>query len=504
MFFSPMRKNVSGSFLLYTIVHMNLSHTLQGTFAIVDVETTGMRAAFDQIIEIGIVLVKDGVIIDTYRSLVKPDQSVNPYILSMTGITSESLTYAPSFEEIARDIHALVDGAIFVAHNARFDYAFVKNELRRAGFSFKAKTLCTVKLSRKLSPQASEHNLDAVSLRYGISIHNRHRAFDDALAVWNFLEKALEEHGIETFQTALRTCLGEHTLPSGISKQIVSTLPDTPGVYIFYGADGEILYVGKSKNIKTRVLSHFSSDHQSSKELRMCREIESIETRQTPGELGALLLESHLVKQLQPKYNRMLRRQLKLVIARQIYNESGYASISIERTSELEPDNLSSVVGVFRSIKQAKTFLEEACAKHNLCPKLSGTESGDGQCFASQLGKCHGACINKEGTETYNARACAAFDGQRVRSWPYAGPIAITEYGTTPDSYVTFIVDKWRVYKTIEYANNEIVAEDDSPRNVDFDFDTYKILAHYLLSKRKKHVSVLDSSGIQTTTSDVY
>lgn len=466
------------------------------TYAIVDVETTGARAVSDRIIEIAIILVKEGKIIDTFRSLVNPEKTLNPFIASLTGIESRLLTGAPTFDSIAAEVHTFLSGSVFMAHNARFDYSFIKHELKRCGYTFSAKTVCSVKISRALDPKASAHNLDAIIDRYSIPVHSRHRAFDDALAIYQFLQKASEKHGIDVVESALLKAHKEHTLPASLSKKLVDDLTNEPGVYIFYGTDGEVLYVGKSKNIRTRVLSHFSGDYTSNKELEMCRRVESIETQVTAGELGALLLESHLIKTLHPTYNRLLRKKSALIALVQKINAQGYIEVSLERIQQPSLETLDSIVGVFRTMTQAKKYVEEITKAHALCPKLMHHESTASACFSYQLGTCKGACIERESTDTYNARAQHALRGRKMKAWPYKGPITLSEYNPHTLTRVDFVIDTWIVLRMLEYKDDELIAEH-SGIHSQFDYDTYSILARYMLSKRKKalHTTTDSNSG---------
>jgi DNA polymerase-3 subunit epsilon len=290
-------------------------------FAIIDVETTGCNPLRDRVIEIAVIRTDGG---GEFSSLVNPGRSLPLFITGLTGISDNDLVDAPRFEEIASEVADLLEGAVFVAHNARFDYAFVRNEFKRLGISLSAPTLCTVRLSRKLYSTSKKHSLESIIERHAIAVEQRHRALDDARAVEAFLAIAREEKGDECYDGALAKILKIPSLPPGVPEERVRDLPDAPGVYIFYGTRKEVLYVGKSINIRERVLSHFAGDHGSAKEMALCRQVASIEARRTAGELSALLLESKLVKELAPVYNRRLRKRKKTVLAILDVTKSGY------------------------------------------------------------------------------------------------------------------------------------------------------------------------------------
>src|SRR6185437_13578583 len=195
------------------------------TFAIVDTETNGTSPNYNQIIEIGILRIEDGVLVDTYKTLIKPARMLPDVITSITGITNADLEYAPSFEEVAIPIKEMLQGATVVAHSARFDYSFLKNEFRRVNTPFNAKTLCTVKLSRTLFPKFAHHALDDIIARHGIACKNRHRAFDDAQVLWDFMQQLNATLQPDIFESAIKKAMGQETLPSGANRSLVQHLP---------------------------------------------------------------------------------------------------------------------------------------------------------------------------------------------------------------------------------------------------------------------------------------
>jgi DNA polymerase-3 subunit epsilon len=355
-------------------------------FAIIDVETTGTNPLRDRVIEIAVIRT-DGA--GEFSTLVNPGRSLPPFITSLTGISAEELIDAPRFEEIAPEIADLLEGAVFVAHNARFDYAFVRNEFRRIGISFSAPTLCTVRLSRKLYPKVRKHNLESIIERHAIAVEQRHRALDDARAVETFLAVARAEKGEASYCAALVKLLKIPSLPAGVPEEMVRDLPDAPGVYLFYGKQDEILYVGKSVNIRERVLSHFAGDHGSAKELSLCSQVSAIEARRTPGELSALLLESELVKELAPVYNRRLRKRRKVVMAALEVTEGGYETVRCAEGEGTVPDG-EGIIACFRTRRQADEEIALLAKAFDLCPKLLGIEKGKGACFSFQLKRCRG------------------------------------------------------------------------------------------------------------------
>lgn len=281
---------------------------LDAPLAIVDLETTGAHPAHHRVTEIAVIEVDNGEVAGEWSTLVNPGTSIPPAIQALTGITNDMVADAPSFGSLAAQLHERLEGRVLVAHNARFDYGFLKQEFERAGLHFRAKTLCTVKLSRRLYPEHARHNLDSVMQRHGIECKARHRALGDADAVWQFLRAAAAERGEEVVAVAARQVAQQASLPAHLDRAMVDAIPEAPGVYLFYGEGAAPLYVGKSVAMRTRVLQHFADDLRSSKEMQLAREVRRIEWRRTAGELGALLLEAQLVKELLPAFNRQLRR----------------------------------------------------------------------------------------------------------------------------------------------------------------------------------------------------
>ena len=278
-------------------------------YVMLDLETTGGNALHDRITEIAAVRIENGVETARWSTLVNPGVRIPPFIQALTGISDAMVADAPAFDEVAKKLLEMLEGAVFVAHNVRFDHSFVLHELARLDLTFKLKTLCTVRLSRKLYPQHKGHGLDAILKRHGLHTLSRHRAMGDVEVVLQWLQIAKTELGEAAVQRAATELLqGSAALPPQLETAI-SDIPDSPGVYLFFGEGALPLYIGKSVTMRTRVLSHFQSAAKVARELRILTEIRRVEWIETAGELGALLLESRLVKEKQPVYNRQLRRE---------------------------------------------------------------------------------------------------------------------------------------------------------------------------------------------------
>ncbi len=464
-------------------------------FAFVDVETTGASPVYDRVIEIAIIRVENGEIVQKLHTVVDPEKHIPDTIFALTGITEREIKQAPTFNDIHREVDAILQDCIFVAHNARFDYGFLKNELKRAGIQYTAKCLCTVKLSRALFKRERRHDLSSIIERYDFKCENRHRALSDAEVLIDFINFCEKMHGQENVIKAITKSLKDSAVPAALPTGLVHTLPETSGVYIFYGEDGEKLYIGKSVNIKNRVLSHFAGDHSSGKEMRLAQEVRDIETISTSGELGALLLESHLIKKEQPLYNTLSRRSRKMIVLKEAVDQDGYKTAYLESCTENDLEADSSILGIFKSLMQAKKVLNAYAAEHSLCPKLLSLEksvknAGERKgCFYSQLGKCKGACKGTEDSIIYNTRFDVAFAERRLRQWPFSGPIMINEKNETdPSTGTAFIVDNWRLQGSFTYDDSGQKA---FLQGYAFDYDSYKILSRYILFPKKASIKAI-------------
>src|SRR5438105_12017623 len=266
----------------------------QAPLAIVDLETTGTRPASDRITEIGVVEIARFEVVSEWSTLVNPGRALPSEIQALSGITPDMLAQAPRFADLAARLHERLAGRVFIAHNVRFDYGFLRREFERTGIKFHAPAVCGVKLARRLYPREAGHDLDSLIERHGIACEARHRALPDAQALWQFLRRAAEEHGDDVLSVAARQVAKEPALPPELDRAAIDAVPEAPGVYLFYGSSGPPLYIGKSRSMRSRVLQHFYSS------AAWLQGVRRIDWQRTVGELGALLTESRMVKQLAP------------------------------------------------------------------------------------------------------------------------------------------------------------------------------------------------------------
>jgi DNA polymerase-3 subunit epsilon len=481
-----------------------MPHTiLDSPLAIIDVETTGMSYTHGGVIDIGVLRIEHGEIVQSFHQLVNPGTAIPSFITQLTGITNDELATSPSFETIATPLHDILEGCIFVAHNVRFDYAFIKEEFRRVGMVYSPRQLCTVKLSRLLYPMHQGHKLANLIERFGIVTSERHRALADARATWHVLEAMVAQKGQEVVEAAARLQIRRPAIPVNIREDAIDQLPESAGVYIFEGETGAALYVGKSVNIKQRVMSHFSSDHRSAKELRIVQEIAHIRTIQTPGELSALLTESRVIKELMPLHNRMLRRKSEMVLVLKSTSAQGYPLVTLERRAiniaknahDSASSALDDIMAIYKSEREAKEALLVLAKEYQLCHKLLGLQKTSGACFMHQLNVCRGACIGKESAFTYQTRLYEAFAKTRLKRWPFPSPIQITE-SSSSNQASAYIIDQWCVLGVIAQEGQRLSF---TAQERKFDVDDYKILKRYVEgSKNQVRIKLVSSQELIT------
>lgn len=468
---------------------------LDTPLAIVDLETTGGHPGFDRITEIAVIEarlgVDEGLVTDTWSTLVNPGTTIPAAIQALTGITNAMVADAPPFAELADGLLERLDGRLFVAHNARFDYGFLRQAFERCGHAFASRTLCTVRLSRRLYPGHARHNLDSLIARHGLAGDARHRAMGDAEAVWQFLRIAAAEHGVEVFCTAARQVANQPTLPEHIQRAAVDAVPEAPGVYLFRGEGDVPLYVGKSVSMRSRVLGHFSGTLRSARETELARAVRRIEFRRTAGELGALLEEAALVKSLLPAFNRQLRRVTDLCgFVLTPFEPAGDAAsrpLRLASAAEFDAASLGELRGVFRSKRAALAALRGLADKHRLCLQTLGFEtkrSAQGACFRHQLARCAGACTGAESAAAHHARLAAALAGLQRVHWPHPGPIGIIE--GEGDARAVHVVHQWCWLGTAQ-NDAEVATLLEGARRPQFDLDQHRILERHL-ARGKSHI----------------
>jgi len=374
-------------------------------YAIIDIETTGGMIKRDKIIEIAIAIHDGTRIIDQFESLIDPGRSLSRQITMLTGITHTMLEGAPKFYEVARQVVEMTEGCVFVAHNVRFDYTFIKKAFEELGYNYTRKQLCTVRLSRMITPHLRSHGLDALCRFHGISNDQRHRAMGDVLATAKIFENLLQQGAHQAIDDIINYGIKASRLPASISLEELHNFPESCGVYYFYNKFQEVIYVGKSINIKKRIMQHFSDN--TAKANKLAQRVHEISYEITGSELVALILEEQEIKRLQPEVNRQLRNKL-FPFALYFYQaEDGYIHLIAEKIKKSIPADFK-IIKEYPKLAYAKGHLDGLIEEFNLCKNKCGDKTGIGHCFNYKIGQCKGACANEEPSESYNARVMEA------------------------------------------------------------------------------------------------
>lgn len=375
----------------------------QKLYAVVDIETTGGMARRDRITEIAIVLFDGYKIIDKFGTLINPERSIPFEITRITGITDAMVANAPKFYEVAKKVVEMTEGAIFVAHNVRFDYSFIKEEFNALGYTFTRKQLCTVVLSRKAFPGLRSYSLGNLIRHFQIAVENRHRAMDDVLATTDILAKILSnEIGVMQSNSLINAGIRASHLPKDISIERIHQLPETTGIYYFYNAYGHVVYIGKSINIKKRIMQHFGKIDQKSD--KFLAKVADLSYEELGSELLAMLKESNEIKALQPEINKAQKAKDYPYFIYHYTDEHGYLRLDWEK-SNIKSRHGKSILNHYASKASARSQLHSVTEALQLCAGLTGIFERDGACFYHQTGACSGACQFIESFEKYNERA---------------------------------------------------------------------------------------------------
>lgn len=464
------------------------------SYVLLDLETTGGNASRDRVTEVAAVRFDAGIETARLESLINPQQSIPSFITQLTGIDNSAVQQAPLFEEIAPRLMDMLTGSVLVAHNVRFDHSFLLHEFERAGLPLRCQTLCTVRLSRRLYPEHRHHGLDAIMQRHGLSTLSRHRAMGDVELVQSWLALMLAQWGGEVMQAHAKALLQTSAaLPPHLQTDL-KTIPDSPGVYIFYGESEHPLYIGKSVKLRSRILSHFQASSREAREMRMAQEIRRIEWQPSAGELGALLLESRLVKRLQPLHNRQLRRERSLCAWQLAPSSAQSPLLALARGKELDVQNLGLFYGPYRTRQQALQHLRTMADSHQLCHHALGLSSGKGPCFAYQIKRCKGLCCGEESPERHYLRLQLALSSGQLHAWPFTGAVGLREFSADHDKSEIHVFDRWCHLGSASNPSelDEILGQ--SRQNLAFDLDTYRLALRYLITAPQPGVERVDLS----------
>lgn len=458
-------------------------------YVLLDLETTGAHPERDRIIEVALTRVTDSASpAERWETLINPEVPIPPVIERLVGISSAMVAEAPTFAEIAETLRAFLADAVLVAHNVRFDYGFLKQAFARCGIAFSVPLFCTVKFAKALEPEHRRHGLDALIERHGFSCPARHRARGDVAVLEQYLAFAQAHFPPERLLIAREAAMKHPARPPGLADGVIEAIPETAGVYLFFGENDLPLYIGKSKGLRSRVTAHFSAATRNATDAEIARQIRRIEWLETAGDLHAQLVEAELVQSMKPRYNKRLRHnQVAAAIHVAGLNAATRAPLTVTYLPIQGTDPRAwpaGTFGAFSNRKQAEQTLRQLAKNHGLCPVRLGWEPASRRaCSAHQLRHCHGWCAGKESATEHDARLLAALQQLAPHPWPHDGPVLLPEANETGSRTVWFLVDQWCLLARFERepTPDEIAAACAKPYR--FDLDVFRILKAHGLAK---------------------
>src|SRR5687767_852809 len=405
-------------------------------YAIVDIETTGSYAAANGITELAIYVFDGEKVIEKFETLINPGQPIPRYIQAFTGITNEMVADAPRFEDVAMPIYNILRENIFIAHNVNFDYSFLKAHLAASGYTLNEKKLCTVRLGRKIFPGFHSYSLGNFCRSLDIEIINRHRAGGDAAATVEIFRKMLQNDREKFIEKSLLRNSKEQCLPPNVPKEDFSRLPGTPGVYYFHNEKGKIIYIGKAKNIRNRVNSHFSNNSESRQKQNFLRHTYSITFQPCATELMACILESSEIKHYWPEFNYSQKLWEDTYGIFTYEDQNGYLRLAIDKNKKrITP------MCTFHYLVEGHNILRKMIREFRLCPRLCFMQTDNAPCIGIEDALCSGACEQKEKPADYNKRVSEA-----IASLAEEPSYAIIDKGLQKDEQSCVLVLNGKLY----------------------------------------------------------
>ncbi|CAN5522455.1 exonuclease domain-containing protein [soil metagenome] len=404
-------------------------------YAIVDIETTGGHASANGITEIAICIHNGKKVIERYSTLVNPKRDIPIYISALTGITNEMVSTAPPFEDVAHDVYHLLHGKIFVAHNVNFDHSFVRYHLAAAGYELQCNKLCTVRLGRKIMPGLPSYSLGKLCRHLGIDNESRHRAAGDAEATAQLFSLLLQQDKDKHITQALKQNSGEQLLPPYLPKKDIEALPQSPGVYYFHDQKGKVIYVGKAKNLKKRVCSHFTGNNPGLQRQEFLRNICQVTYQVCGTELIAFVLEAVEIKRLWPKYNRSLKRFEHAYGLYTFEDQRGYLRLAVDKHRKY-----NGAIYTCNSMLEGRSILTQLIENFELCPKLCFLQTNTQPCTGVHKELC--ACEGHISVIDYNKKVNAAIDKLNE----VLPTFAIRDEGRTGEEHSCILVEKGKFY----------------------------------------------------------
>lgn len=448
-------------------------------YAVVDIETTGGHASANGITEVAINIHDGNEIVESYTTLINPKQPIPVYITALTGIDDNMLLDAPTFDDVALQIYQLLNDKIFVAHNVNFDYSFLKHHLAAAGYDLQCKKLCTVRLSRKLIPGKSSYSLGKLCTALQIPIQNRHRAAGDADATSILFNLLLEYDQEGIIAEMLKKTSKEQVLPPHLDKASILRLPHQPGVYYFKDSKGKIIYVGKAKDLKKRVTSHFTGNTPNRQRQDFLRTIHHVDHVICGTELMALILEANEIKRLWPENNRAMKRYEHKYDLYVFEDQNGYLRLAIDKHKKN-----NNAFQSFNSLLEGYNFLNQLVDKYQLCAKLCYLQKTATKCYAHENGQCFGACSGIETVSVYNKKLNTALADMQKQQASFA----LVDEGRKDNEFSCLVVENGKFYGMGYFTDKNYLADGLAPIKNDLSiYQSNSYILNLILNYAEQH-----------------
>jgi len=438
-------------------------------YAVVDIETTGGHASANGITEVAINIHDGNQIVESYTTLINPKQPIPDYITALTGIDNAMLKDAPTFPDVALQIYQLLNDKVFVAHNVNFDYSFLKHHLAAAGYDLQCRKLCTVRLSRKLIPGKSSYSLGKLCTALQIPIQNRHRAAGDADATSILFNMLLDNDLEGIIPEMLKKTSKEQVLPPHLDKASILRLPNQPGVYYFKDSKGKIVYVGKAKDLKKRVTSHFTGNTPNRQRQDFLRTIHHVDFVICGTELMALILEANEIKRLWPENNRAMKRYEHKYDLYVFEDQNGYLRLAVDKHKKN-----NNAIQSFNSLLEGYNFLTQLINKYQLCAKLCYLQKTATKCYAHENGQCFGACSGIETVAVYNKKLNAALNDIQNQQPSFA----LVDEGRKEEEFSCLVVENGKFYGMGYFTDKNYLEDGLAP--IKNDLSTYQSNSYIL------------------------
>lgn len=414
-------------------------------FALVDLETTGGQASDDQIMEVAVRLVDGSSGREVaWQSLIDPQCSVPPFIQGLTGIRQTMLRGKPVFSALVEEMWQRLDGAILVAHNARFDYGFLRHNFARHHYDYQPKVLCTLRLARSLYPDWPKHGLEAICGYIGFSPDTHHRAMADVDVMKAFLDYARADKGDDIFQFELALQIGLPVLPSCLRAEDLAKVANTPGNYRLYASQGELLDLGYDEDLQSAITGLFKQAPQNSKVMKLARQVRGISYQESRGLLGAALRGNAALEYEKPLLQNRHATASKPTCLRFVTATSGDVRLRLRSGLPVKALDGEERVAIFRDRKQAVAKILALALENGLCLRRLefGKFAEGGACISCIAGQCNERL--QESTAAFNQRVISAFTPYFYQLWPYAEPMLFAEAAEHDELLEWHLVDTWR------------------------------------------------------------